>query len=634
MMLKTFLTAVAVMAAHATELSQKYQYSKLLDSGTNYTLHWTHDVTGQQTKFAISAKTSGWVALGISRSSGMSGADIWLGWAYDGTGNTGQVYDYYADGWGVPTLDAQQDVSPIAFAQSSTSSDQDVMTTVEFGRKWDTGNAMGTQDNGIDPSGENQFIWAIGAQDPASSQLSSGDYHSARGSLALNLCPDGDCTLLPTTSSGGNDRRTPTPTSNPPYPQTQQQLGGDSMSAEFSASDYPASYTPSSTLSYHWKIIKGTSASPIIEVAMRLQGTGWIAIGFQPQGRMAGADIILGFVSNGAVTVQDMKASGEVTPQLDPVQNILQSAGSESNGVTVIKFQRLLNTGDSNDAVLKVEQKNTFIWAYHPSNDALVEHPRTGRGSFSAVLSASNQPSETKALNDEGELSKLIAHGALMLVAWIVLVPLGIIMAKFWKRLGHKWYLAHAGIQSFACLLTLASFILIIVIKSPDGHAFFDASTNPVAFTHAIFGVLVTVIGAVFQPVIGKIADSMWKADRTEVPVWPDKVHWYTGRVVSLLALINIILGVIVLDDQEAVWFGVLIVLVLAVAGAWVWSWRAFVKSGGKQAESEGHLLQDVSVEDLTAGRMTEMEGKGGGESEGSSKFKRRPGSPSRQGDE
>ena len=111
----------------------------------------------------------------------MNGADIWLGWATGAT--TGQMYDYWADGLTAPSLDAVQDLTIVAYSQASG------VTTLEFKRKWNTGNSVGVQDNNLDPYGANSLIWAIDTADPSSSSLSVSNRHSAKGSYSLNLCP-------------------------------------------------------------------------------------------------------------------------------------------------------------------------------------------------------------------------------------------------------------------------------------------------------------------------------------------------------------------------------------------------------------------------------------------------------------
>ena len=253
--------------------------------------------------------------------------------------------------------------------------------------------------------------------------------------------------------------------------------------------------------------------------------------------------------------------------------------------MTLIKFRRSLNTGDSNDAVLKLDQSNTFIWAYHPTSDALIEHSSSACGSFSAVLSSTNEASRVTTLTN-GVNDRLVIHGVMMIAAWIFLVPLGIIVAKFYKRWGHKWYQLHAGMQSLACFMTIVSFIIVLMAKNPN-HSFF--SKNAVTVVHAVIGVVITSLGALFQPAIGKIADSMWRPDRVGTPMWPDRIHWYIGRSLTLMAFINVILGIILIDESVDVWFGVSAVILMSVVGLWIWSWKIYVP------EKDHQPVTDVS---------------------------------------
>ena len=101
---------------------------------------------------------------------------------------------------------------------------------------------------------------------------------------------------------------------------------------------------------------------------------------------MTSADIILGSVSDttNAVSINDYNAFTEGTPSLDTslggTNDILNYAGTQSNGVTTIKFRRYLNTNDihGRDYVIDPEDSLTLIFAYQSSTDDLVQHSSMG----------------------------------------------------------------------------------------------------------------------------------------------------------------------------------------------------------------------------------------------------------------
>nr|XP_039270018.1 DBH-like monooxygenase protein 1 homolog [Styela clava] len=85
--------------------------------------------------------------------------------------------------------------------------------------------------------------------------------------------------------------------------------------------------------------------------------TGWLGIGFSPNGAMTSSDIFVGWVKNGIPTVTDRHgASSNTYPPLDPEQNIEVLGGFESNGWTMFKFSRQIAACESGyDREIKVK---------------------------------------------------------------------------------------------------------------------------------------------------------------------------------------------------------------------------------------------------------------------------------------
>ena len=105
---------------------------------------------------------------------------------------------------------------------------------------------------------------------------------------------------------------------------------------------------------------------------------------------------------------------------------------------------------------------------------------------------------------DGSDLTSLMkAHGIIMIFAWIVLVSTGILIARYFKRswadrkLCGKavWFAMHRTIMTSAALLTLISFVLILVYKRGE----WVSKVNRREFTHSIIGIIV-ICFALFQP--------------------------------------------------------------------------------------------------------------------------------------
>lgn len=138
------------------------------------------------------------------------------------------------------------------------------------------------------------------------------------------------------------------------------------------------------TASYDGLDIFWASDREYIYVALRAQTTGWVSVAIQPGTTMKDADIILGFVEAGRATVIDHYSTGSFGPhrpdtELGGTDDIIEYAGSEYSGYTVLEFKRARVTGDSYDHPISTGE-NKIIWAYGSSDKVSVKHSRRGYG--------------------------------------------------------------------------------------------------------------------------------------------------------------------------------------------------------------------------------------------------------------
>ncbi len=113
-------------------------------------------------------------------------------------------------------------------------------------------------------------------------------------------------------------------------------------------------------------------------------GLGWVSAGFDPVSAMQGADYVLAAVRDGTLTIEDHYGTGRFRHSLDGEQNILESAGTESDGETVVEFTIPRDSGDAEDAVL-TSGGHVLLLGYHESSDSFaVRH--TARSSSVLTL--------------------------------------------------------------------------------------------------------------------------------------------------------------------------------------------------------------------------------------------------------
>jgi hypothetical protein len=122
-----------------------------------------------------------------------------------------------------------------------------------------------------------------------------------------------------------------------------------------------------------------------LRIGLVSPGTGWVAIGLDPQVMMDKANMILGAVVNGAIVARDDVGTGLFSHGPDTSvggqDNLLAAAGREVDGKTIVEFAIPLNSGDSADRPLVVGQTYKIIVAYQATSDDFSErHSRRAAG--------------------------------------------------------------------------------------------------------------------------------------------------------------------------------------------------------------------------------------------------------------
>ncbi len=100
-------------------------------------------------------------------------------------------------------------------------------------------------------------------------------------------------------------------------------------------------------------------------------------------------------------------------------------------------------------------------------------------------------------------MSLMRAHGIIMVFTWIVLASTGILIARYFKRSWSDrkicrkaiWFALHRTIMTCVAILTLISFVLIIVYKKGQ----WIPQTDQREFVHSIIGIIV-ISFAIIQP--------------------------------------------------------------------------------------------------------------------------------------
>jgi hypothetical protein len=96
--------------------------------------------------------------------------------------------------------------------------------------------------------------------------------------------------------------------------------------------------------------------------------TGWVAVGFEPESFMNGANLIIGYFQSNTASIRDDYGTGQVTHDSDlnlgGSSDVRAISGSQSAGETTLTFKIPYNSGDQYDKALSEGQTYTFIFAY------------------------------------------------------------------------------------------------------------------------------------------------------------------------------------------------------------------------------------------------------------------------------
>jgi hypothetical protein len=469
--------------------------------------HWT--VTGTHIEAAMQAPAGrGWLALGFVAPgtttaymiSGGAGTDVAIGYLREDDPNypKGYLRDAWITARQSPPADAIQNLDLISASRESSTG----LVTFEWKRPLITNDS--STDRALDVSKAINVNWALnnGSNAVTVNGIDSIVFakHPANmmGTVLVNLSEKSTCDATPQAETrtfyGNNDK----------------------------------------TFYSEW-----TTTSDEIHVSFRGKTrTGWVAFAFDADGLMPEHDSYIGWIdSKGNATLTDRYTSSRNDPVTDVSQggtnDILSFTGAvvQIDGATWLQFNftRKLNTGDKYDLVLAPGKPGYLLWALGPNNGV-----NYATGSFSTHLSKGSVQIDffggcVGNGNTTTDWRKL--HGILMVLAWCALLFTGSFFSRYLKVLTTAWFKIHVALNTLGVALVLASFIIIFIFLGQF-----------VMGAHQVIGIIIFGL-TMLQPFIGLIADRLFDPSRSKAPA-QDQIHWWIGRFLLLLSVVNIFLGI------------------------------------------------------------------------------------------
>ncbi|XP_009600152.1 cytochrome b561 and DOMON domain-containing protein At3g07570-like [Nicotiana tomentosiformis] len=274
----------------------------------------------------------------------------------------------------------------------------------------------------------------------------------------------------------------------------------------------------------------------------------YIAMGFSKNGKMVGSTAVVGWVSNeGTATMKKYFLGGQSPNEVLPDEGNLQLVNFTSSVVAedsriYMAFQ--LNTEmPSNRLIYSVGQTGMLPSA---ADFRLTEH----QDRISTSLNYNSGQSEKS--TPYANLRR--SHGLLNMFGWAIFMPIGVMVARYLRQYDPIWFYSHTTIQSLGFILGFVGVISGLVLNNR-----LQNNVN----RHKGIGIFILVLGCL--QVIALLARPEKSSKVRKYWNW---YHYTTGRVLIMLATVNVFYG-IHLGDAGSSWkagFAVVLVILFITA--------------------------------------------------------------------
>ncbi|XP_036907244.1 ferric-chelate reductase 1 [Sturnira hondurensis] len=259
---------------------------------------------------------------------------------------------------------------------------------------------------------------------------------------------------------------------------------------------------------------------------------GYLSFAFSHDTWMGDDDAYLCVRDGQAVRIQPSRLEGRSHPVMDSLDALEEMAWRLEDGVMQCSFRRNITLpGAKNRFAL-----NASYYIFLASGAA--EEGRIYRHSQQPLITYDKHDVTGPPEDVGGSQSPLLlkAHGALMLVAWVAAVSIGVIVARFFKPvLSHPvfgeaaWFQVHRTLMLTTCVLTGVAFVLPFVYRGGWSRR---------AGCHPYLGCAVMTM-AVLQPLLAGFRPPLHDP-RRRLFNW---THWGMGTAARIIAVAAMFLG-------------------------------------------------------------------------------------------
>lgn len=270
-----------------------------------------------------------------------------------------------------------------------------------------------------------------------------------------------------------------------------------------------------------------------VMVEMSGPSDGYVSFAFSHDQWMGDDDAYLCIREDQTVDIQSSYLTGRSYPVMDSRGTLEDMAWRLADGVIQCSFRRNITLPEAKNRFVLNESYYIFF-AEGPSHDG-----RIFRHSQQPLITYEkyNVTDTPKSVGGSRSSPLLKAHGALMFVAWMTTVSIGVLVARFFRSVWSKafflreaaWFQVHRMLMIATSLLTCVAFVLPFVYRGGWSWR---------AGYHPYLGCTVMTL-AVLQPLLATFRPPLHDP-RRQVFNW---THWSVGTAARIIAVAAMFLG-------------------------------------------------------------------------------------------
>lgn len=420
----------------------------------------------------------------------------------------------------------------------------------------------------LNAEGENIWTWGIGPSGETALDIKGGEW----GALKLDLAKAKEIASSggdgADTGSSSTSEATSSTSSGESSSNTSGGLpgGGVSVAADDSAAPvklgecsseldgYDKKLSLSPLLAFHWA---AGSDKNSLKVALQYQGESWLGFATSKDGKMIGADAIIGKPADSSVGTYALKGKKK-DDIIEGEDTLVSSSIKQEEGVTTMEFEA---PGIAQDGL------NTYLYAVGAGNDfGYHEH----RGNFRVDLETCGDVQEAEGGGTKTHMGAFAAHGTIATLAWAIASPFAITVAWFRTLVPSSWIYIHVFSNVLSFFFTLTAVVIAVSAMSmQEGPIIHFSEPHHWVGLTLMVAVTFQVMNGFLRPPVEKkdpyassqydLEQSMFKIPRSPREVWYFS-HRSTGVALLGMGIYQIHSGLTMFSqnfgvDSVAPWF-------------------------------------------------------------------------------